>query len=174
MNCVWLSIALLVAGSGVTRLSPVIPKGKLTVATVNHSCGAALEDTVEVAVSVEANLEAIDIGGFDFLFDPTQLEYVGHKRGGLTGLWAFFGATGFDGFVRVGGFNDIAIPPQSAGDFVILRFVPHCCETSGDGSLCLTTLVSDFFGMTVNCGSVTCVPLSTQPSSWGYVTSLYR
>jgi len=152
----------------------LIPKGKLTVSSHSHNCGSAASDTVDVTVSLDATIEAVDMGGFDFLYDDNQLEYVGFRQGALTDVWPFFNAVNWGDFVRVGGFTNIPIPPGMSGDFVILRFVPHCCASAPAVELCLTTLVSDFFGMSTQCGSIHCVTLSTQPSSWGYVKSLYR
>jgi hypothetical protein len=155
-------------------LAVVIPKGKLIVSSHSHACGTAAGDTVEVSVSLDATIEAVDMGGFDFLYDSNRLEYAGFRQGSLTDVWPFFNAVNWGDFVRVGGFTNIAIPAGMSGEFVILRFVPHCCESASNVELCLTTLVSDFFGMSTACGSIQCVTLSTQPSSWGYVKSLYR
>lgn len=168
-------IALVPFNARAQRQLPVaIPKGKLIVSSHSHACGSAASDTVDVSVSIDATIEAVDMGGFDFLYDDNQLEYVGFRQGDLTNVWPFFNAVNWGNFVRVGGFTNIAVPAGMSGVFVILRFVPHCCESASDVPLCLTTLVSDFFGMSTTCGSIQCVTLSTQPSSWGYVKSLYR
>jgi len=171
-----LALVLFALATGVraqSQAATLIPKGKLIVSSHSHDC-AAVDDTVDVAVSINATIEAVDMGGFDFLYDSNQLEYVGFTQGGLTTVWPFFNAVNWGDFVRVGGFTNIPIPAGMAGDFVILRFVPHCCENASAVPLCLTTLVSDFFGMSTECGSVQCTTLSTQPSTWGYVKSLYR
>ncbi len=156
------------------QLALVIPKGKLTVSSHSHDCASAASDTLDVTVSIDGTLEAVDMGGFDFIFDPGLLEYAGFRQGGLTDVWPFFNAVNFGDFVRVGGFTNIPIPAGMGGVFVVLRFVPHCCAGISTTDLCLTTLVSDFFSMSTECGIVQCSTLSTQPSSWGYVKSLYR
>lgn len=151
-----------------------IPKGKLTVSSHSHDCGTASNDTLDVTVSIDATIEAVDMGGFDLVYDPGPLEYVGFRQGDLTNVWPFFNAVNWGDFVRVGGFTNIPIPAGMGGVFVVLRFVPHCCAEVSATDLCLTTLVSDFFGMSTECGVIQCVTLATQPSSWGYVKSLYR
>lgn len=156
------------------QLAVVIPKGKLTVSSHSHDCGSATNDTLDVTVSLDATIEAVDMGGFDLIYDPGLLEYAGFRQGDLTNVWPFFNAVNWGDFVRVGGFTNIPIPAGMGGVFVVLRFVPHCCAGIPTTDLCPTTLVSDFFGMSVECGIVHCTTLSTQPSSWGYVKSLYR
>jgi hypothetical protein len=149
--------------------------GGLTLGSIFHTCGSADGDTVEVAVRIEDSAEDIDAAGVDIMYNVFDLEYVGFKRGALTAAWPFFGVAEVLGGLRVGGFTSTAIPSGTSGVFAVLRFVVSCCGGPGSVTpLCAQSLVDDFATMDAGCGVVTCTPLATQASSWGYVKSLYR
>jgi hypothetical protein len=143
--------------------------GHLGVETFYQTCGSALGDTVEIDVRIEGSSQDIDAAGLDIIYDPSKLEYVGHKRGNLTTGWEFFDAARVLTTIRVGGFTQTAIPSGTTGVFVTLRFLANCCAGNADSPLCAQTLVDDFAGMTSECGNVHCIALKTQHSSWGYI-----
>ena len=148
--------------------------GRLTVESLYHTCNALEADTVEVDVRVDQSTQPIDAAGVDVPYDIGPVEYVGFKRGDLTAAWPFFDVALLPGKIRVGGFTSAAIPAGTTGVFVTLRFVMHCCGSTAVTTLCTTSLVDDFVGMTAGCGSLHCTALATRPASWGYVKSLYR
>jgi hypothetical protein len=159
---------------GIVACIPNQP-GSLTVETIYRTCVGASVDTVEVDVGVENPPQAIDAAGVDIAFNSTLLGYVGYRRGDLTQAWPFFDAVLNGSAVRVGGFTSTAVPAGTSGVFVTLRFVTTVAFGNGASSpLCSQLLVDDFAPLEPLCGAITCTPLRTQPSSWGYVKSLYR
>jgi len=159
---------------GIVECVPGSP-GSLSVETIYLACLGATVDTVDVDVRVEGSPQAIDAAGVDIAFNSTLLGYAGYRRGDLTQAWPFFDAVLNGNAVRVGGFTSTAVPAGTSGVFVTLRFVPTAAFSNGASSpLCTQLLVDDFAPLEPMCGAITCIPLRTQPSSWGYVKSLYR
>jgi hypothetical protein len=162
------------ARCGYIDVVPRAAPGRLSVESLYHTCSNAAGDTIAVDVRVEESTSAIDAAGVDIPYDSGQLQYVGFKRGDLTAAWPFFDVALLPQRIRVGGFTTTSIPGGSTGVFVTLRFIMHCCGTATLTQLCMESLVDDFAGMTTGCGTLRCSALATQPSTWGYVKSLYR
>jgi hypothetical protein len=131
--------------------------GVLRITDATGFCNAT-HDTVTIDLVVEGNPGPIKAAGTDIVFDPSILALIHCERGDLTAGWAFFGCnTLAPGHVRIGGFDEVALPAGTNGTFARLTFVSNCCDSLGlMTSVCPTNPVDDFLPLALVCGQFDC------------------
>ncbi len=148
---------------------------RLTVTSASSHCTFTSNDTVTISVLIEDNPIPIDAGGVDITCDPILLSFISCEPGSLTALWQQFDAADLGSIIRIGGYNTVAIPESSSGEFARMTFVPNCCLVDSTHVVTLSpiNLIDDLAGLEPVSGEVRCDIFNPDgdPNFDGIVTS---
>jgi C1A family cysteine protease len=112
---------------------------------------------ITLDVNLEKNPTAIDAFGFKLSFCTQKLTLVSVEKGTLINNFSFFQANQESpGVIRIGGFHTAAVPAQSSGNFIKIKFQVQACQVGETCNLTVHDLVDDLAGLNACNGIFTC------------------
>lgn len=143
------------AGAGALMLKGEQPiseasRGSLYIKMIRGQIG----QEVEIPIILSTGPREVFSLGFELVYDPGALEYLGFEKGTLASSLSMFDASLIEpGRIRVGGYSFVAsIPSEAADELIILKFKVDGGLLNQCYPLELENLMDDLAGFTANSG----------------------
>lgn len=112
---------------------------------------------ITLEVNLDKNPTPIDAFGCKISFCTQKLTLITVEKGTLINNFSFFQANQESpGVIRIGGFHTTAVPAQSTGNFIKIKFQVQACQVGETCNLTVHDLVDDLSGLNACNGIFTC------------------